>query len=96
MRSVWRFKPRSFAGLYRAGDSRMKIQPSPTWLKDRLEASGVASINNVVDVRNYVMLELGHPLHTYDYDKIREQRIVVRRAKPGGKNTHTGRHGASA
>ncbi|MGB6833865.1 MAG: phenylalanine--tRNA ligase beta subunit-related protein, partial [Candidatus Acidiferrum sp.] len=42
----------------------VKIQPSPKWLKDRLEASGIASISNVVDISNYVMLELGHPLHT--------------------------------
>ena len=63
----------------------MKIQPSPKWLKDRLEASGVASINNVVDVSNYVMLELGHPLHAFDYDKVRDHRIVVRRAKAGEK-----------
>jgi phenylalanyl-tRNA synthetase beta chain len=62
-----------------------KIQPSPKWLKDRLEASGVASISNVVDISNYVMLELGHPLHTYDYDKVRDHRIVVRRAKSGEK-----------
>jgi phenylalanyl-tRNA synthetase beta chain len=62
-----------------------KIQPSPTWLKDRLEASGVASISNVVDISNYVMLEFGHPLHTYDYDKVRDHRIGVRRAKAGEK-----------
>jgi phenylalanyl-tRNA synthetase beta chain len=62
-----------------------KIQPSPKWLKDRLEASGVASISNAVDISNYVMLELGHPLHTYDYDKVRDHRIGVRRAKPGEK-----------
>jgi len=63
----------------------VKIQPSPKWLKDRLKASGVASISNVVDISNYVMLELGHPLHTFDYDKVRDCRIVVRRAKPGEK-----------
>jgi phenylalanyl-tRNA synthetase beta chain len=63
----------------------VKIAPSPQWLKDRLEACGVASINNVVDVSNYVMLELGHPLHAFDYDKIREQRIVVRRARAAEK-----------
>jgi len=63
----------------------VKIQPSPKWLKDRLEASGVASISNVVDISNYVMLELGHPLHTFDYDKVRDHRIVVRKAKPGEK-----------
>jgi phenylalanyl-tRNA synthetase beta chain len=63
----------------------VKIQPSPQWLKDRLEASGVASISNVVDVSNYVMLELGHPLHTFDYDKVREHKIVVRRARSAEK-----------
>jgi phenylalanyl-tRNA synthetase beta chain len=62
-----------------------KIQPSPKWLKDRLEASGVASISNVVDVTNYVMLELGHALHAFDYDKVRDHQIVVRQAKPGEK-----------
>jgi phenylalanyl-tRNA synthetase beta chain len=63
----------------------VKIQSSPKWLKDRLEASGVASISNVVDVSNYVMLELGHPLHTFDYDKVRGHKIVVRKAKPAEK-----------
>ncbi len=63
----------------------VKIQPSPKWLKDRLEASGVASISNAVDISNYVMLELGHPLHTYDYDKVRDHRIGVRRARAGEK-----------
>ncbi|HKW62072.1 MAG TPA: phenylalanine--tRNA ligase subunit beta [Candidatus Acidoferrum sp.] len=63
----------------------VKIQPSPKWLKDRLEASGVASISNVVDISNYVMLELGHALHTFDYDKVRDHKIVVRAAKPKEK-----------
>lgn len=63
----------------------VKVQPSPAWLKERLEASGVASINNIVDVTNYVMLELGHALHAFDYDTVRDHRIVVRRAKPGEK-----------
>src|SRR5258708_1803788 len=63
----------------------VKIQPSPKWLKDRLEASGVASISNVVDISNYVMLELGHALHTFDYDNVRDHKIVVRRAKPSEK-----------
>ncbi len=63
----------------------VKIQPSPGWLKDRLASAGVASINNVVDVTNYVMLELGNPIHAFDYDKIRDRHIVVRRAKAGEK-----------
>ena len=62
-----------------------KIQPSPKWLKDRLEAAGIASISNVVDITNFVMLELGNPMHAFDYDKVRDHRIVVRRAKPGEK-----------
>ena len=63
----------------------VKIQPSPKWLKDRLEAAGVASISNVVDISNYVMLELGHALHTFDYDKVREHKVVVRRGTPNEK-----------
>src|SRR5215469_14406036 len=63
----------------------VKVQPSPQWLKDRLEAAGTASISNVVDISNYVMLELGHPLHTFDYDLVRNHSIVVRRAKSGEK-----------
>src|SRR5216110_2507576 len=63
----------------------VKIQPSPPWLRERLEASGVASISNIVDISNYVMLELGQPTHTYDYDKIRDHKIVVRKSKAGEK-----------
>jgi phenylalanyl-tRNA synthetase beta chain len=65
----------------------VKIQPSPSWLKDRLEAIGIASINNVVDATNYVMLELGNPIHAFDYDTVRDHQIVVRRAKPGERMT---------
>jgi len=62
-----------------------KIQPSPAWLRERLDAAGVASISNVVDATNYVMLELGHPLHAFDYDLVRNHSIVVRAAKRGEK-----------
>jgi len=62
-----------------------KVQPSPDWLRQGLEAIGEKSINNVVDVTNYVMFELGHPLHAFDFDKLQERRILVRRAKPGEK-----------
>src|SRR6516164_7730803 len=59
----------------------VKIQPSPAWLRERLEAAGVASISNVVDATNYVLLELGHPLHAFDYDLVHNHSIVVRPAK---------------
>src|SRR5215471_14937649 len=63
----------------------VKIQPSPAWLRERLQAAGVASISNVVDATNYVMLELGHALHAFDYDLVRKHSIVVRAAKRGEK-----------
>lgn len=63
----------------------VKTQPSPDWLRERLAAIGQNSINNVVDVTNYVMFELGHALHAFDYDKLREHRIIVRRARAGEK-----------
>ena len=63
----------------------VKVQPSPDWLRQRLEALGHASINNVVDITNYVMLELGQPLHAFDLEKIVDYRVVVRRARAGEK-----------
>jgi len=63
----------------------VKVQPSPAWLRERLEAAGAASISNVVDATNYVMLELGHPLHAFDYDLVRNHSIVVRAAERGEK-----------
>jgi phenylalanyl-tRNA synthetase beta chain len=63
----------------------VKVQPSPDWLRQRLEAIGEKSISNVVDVTNYVMFELGQPLHAFDLDKLSEKRIVVRRARAGEK-----------
>lgn len=61
----------------------VKIGPSPAWLKDRLAAIGINSVNNVVDVTNYVMMECGQPLHAFDLDRLEGRRIVVRRSKQG-------------
>ena len=61
----------------------VKIGPSPAWLKQILEKVGLRSVNNVVDVTNYVLLECGHPLHAFDYKLLAEHRIVVRRANQG-------------
>ena len=61
----------------------VKVGPSPSWLVRRLRAAGVRSINNVVDVTNYVMLEIGQPLHAFDLDRLAGKRVVVRRATPG-------------
>jgi phenylalanyl-tRNA synthetase beta chain len=61
------------------------IQPSPDWLRKKLEAAGLRSINNVVDAANYVLLELGHPLHTFDYDTLQGHKIIVRSARQGEK-----------
>ena len=63
----------------------VKVGPSPEALRRRLEALGQTSINNVVDATNYVMLELGHPMHAFDLDRLAERRIVVRRARAGEK-----------
>lgn len=61
----------------------VKIGPSPKWLVDRLEVIGERAINNVADITNYVMHELGQPMHAFNFDKLAKKRIVVRRAKKG-------------
>ncbi|MFP5213912.1 MAG: phenylalanine--tRNA ligase subunit beta [Acidobacteriota bacterium] len=63
------------------------IGPSPEWLREALSAVGIRSINNIVDVTNFVMMELGQPLHAFDFETLRERRIVVRRAAEGERFT---------
>ncbi len=63
----------------------VKIGPSPKWLTRRLRACGVRSINNIVDITNYVMLEMGQPMHAFDINSIQGKHITVRRAKNGEK-----------
>lgn len=65
----------------------VKIAPSPEWLVRRLNACGIRSINNIVDITNYVMLEMGQPMHAFDINSIEGKHIVVRRAKNGEKIT---------
>lgn len=61
----------------------VRVGSSAAWMAGRLEACGIRSVNNIVDVTNYVMLELGQPMHAFDYDRLQGRRIVVRRARSG-------------
>ncbi len=61
----------------------VRLGASPRWMVDRLEACGVRALNNIVDATNYALMELGHPLHAFDFERLSDKRIVVRRARPG-------------
>lgn len=76
---VKRFNTRVFRGI--------TVKESPKWLKSRLEAYGIPSINNIVDITNYVMVEFGQPMHAQDLAKMKAQEIVIRKAKKGEKVT---------
>ncbi len=71
-----------YVGLVMDG---IRIEPSPEWMQKRLEAAGMRPLNNIVDISNYVLLEMGHPLHTFDFDLLRKAKIVVARARKGEK-----------
>ncbi len=61
----------------------VRVKPSPLWLRKFLHGAGLRSINNIVDITNYVMIEYGHPMHAFDLDKVRGREIIVRRAHEG-------------
>ena len=63
--------------------SGVKVGPSPAWLKNRLEAVGIRSINNIVDISNYVLMEVGQPMHIFDADKIKGKKVIVKCLKKG-------------
>ena len=65
----------------------VRVAPSPAWLAQRLRAVGLRPISNVVDITNYVMWEIGHPLHAFDYHAVADTTIVVRRARPDERLT---------
>ena len=67
--------------------TNVKVGPSPKWIVSGLKALGQKSINNIVDAANYIMFEMGQPLHAFDYDKVEGKKIIIRKAKKGEKIT---------
>jgi phenylalanyl-tRNA synthetase beta chain len=70
-------------GRYVGATADVTVGPSPQWMQDRLLACGIRPISNIVDITNYVMLELGQPMHAFDLDKMIDGKVIVRRAKRG-------------
>ena len=81
LKSRSRSKNPELCGRYVAAAADVTVGPSPQWMQDRL-TNGVRPINNIVDITNYVMLELGQPMHAFDLAKMRGGVIKVRRARP--------------
>ncbi len=75
--------PRYIARLVK----NVKIEPSPQWMRRRLSSAGIRPINNIVDITNYVMLEIGQPMHAFDVDNITNRKIIVRNAEAGEQFT---------
>ena len=71
--------PRYVAGVVK----NINVDSSPDWMKDMLTSAGQRSINNIVDISNYVLLEMGHPTHIFDYDKLPSQTVGIRKSKKG-------------
>src|SRR5438876_5553946 len=65
----------------------VRVAGSPDWMQRRLKTLGIRPINNIVDISNYVLMECSQPLHAFDFDRLREKKIIVRRAEPGEKIT---------
>ncbi|MBC8215477.1 MAG: phenylalanine--tRNA ligase subunit beta [Candidatus Marinimicrobia bacterium] len=71
--------PRYMAGVVK----NVTVKPSPKWMEDALTATGMRPINNLVDISNYILLEMGHPTHIFDFDKFPAKEVVIRRANAG-------------
>ena len=74
----------------------VEVKPAPEWMRRRLESCGIRGINNLADLTNYVLLELGHPTHAFDLDLLEDAKIIVRRGEGGGIAAYARRRGPSA
>ncbi len=69
------------------GVKNVKVEPSPSWMQERLLEAGVRPINNIVDITNFVMLEIGQPMHAFDARQVESKTIVIEKANDGEKFT---------